>query len=276
MRRFWFVWFFLIFQLYLHKLPYFEMHTDHVKSTLTLLTRVYTMSILLFLFFPHFHSTLQCPPYSCWTPVIAAESSRIQWSPVVWNCIPVNSTGLQTKIEIELESGSKHMYTNSCKHKYSIYTNFPLAESASERLFPWWSQCSAVPLPLFDSSHNSDARPNHFSHPFLGTHEVHQFLDLGHLEGTPFHSGIWAPYQYHHTVECKTHTIPHSYQYHVTYHTIPYHTIPYHLTSYHTVWGPFTKYEKYFYRLQYLSVGLHLCGQVLQIFAVILSYKWRL
>ena len=101
----------------------------------------------------------------------------------------------------------------------------------------------------------------HFSHPFLGTYEVHQFLDLGHLEGTPFHSDIWAPYQYHHTMECKTHTIPHSYQYHVTYHTIPYHTIPYHLTSYHTmrgVWGPFTKYEKYFYRLQYLSVGLHL------------------
>ena len=49
----------------------------------------------------------------------------------------------------------------------------------------------------------------------------------------------------------------------------PYHTplipipchIPYHLTSYHIirgVWGPFTKYEKYFYRLQYLFVGLHL------------------
>ena len=105
----------------------------------------------------------------------------------------------------------------------------------------------------------------HFSHPFLGTCKVHQFLDLGYLEGTPFQGGIWAPYQYHHTVEWKTHTIPHSYQYHVTYHTIPYHTIPfdlipYHLTSYHIirgVWGPFTKYEKYFYRLQYLSVGLH-------------------
>ena len=72
-----------------------------------------------------------------------------------------------------------------------------------------------------------------WSTAFLGTYEVHQFLDLGHLEGTPFHSGIW----------------------------IPYHTIPYHLTSYHTirgVWGPFTIYEKYFYRLQYLSVGLHL------------------
>ena len=99
------------------------MHTDHVNSTLTSSTRVYTISILLFLFFPHFHSTLQCP-YSCWTPVIPAESSGIQWSPVEWNWIPVNSTGLQTEIEIELESGSKHMCTNSCKNKYSIYTDF--------------------------------------------------------------------------------------------------------------------------------------------------------
>ena len=31
-RTFWFVWFFLIFQLYLHKLPYLEMCTDHVYS----------------------------------------------------------------------------------------------------------------------------------------------------------------------------------------------------------------------------------------------------
>ena len=30
--------------------------------------------------------------------------------------------------------------------------------------------------------------PVHFSHPFLGTYEVHQFLDLGYLEGT--HSGM--------------------------------------------------------------------------------------
>ena len=43
------------------------------------------------------------------------------------------------------------------------------------------------------------------------------------------------------------------------YHTplipIPHH-IPYHIIR--SVWGPFTKYEKYFYRLQYLSVGLHI------------------
>ena len=31
---------------------------------------------------------------------------------------------------------------------------------------------------------------NHFSHPFLGTCKVHQFLDLGYLEGTPFQGGI--------------------------------------------------------------------------------------
>ena len=129
MRRFWFFWFFLILQLYLHQLPYFEMHTGHVNSTLTSSTRVYTMSILLFLFFPHFHSTLQCP-YFCWIPVIPVDSSHsshssgIQWSPVEWNWIPVNSTGLQTEIEMKLESGSKHMCTNSCKNKYSIYTDF--------------------------------------------------------------------------------------------------------------------------------------------------------
>ena len=104
--------------------PHFQ---DRVNSTLTSSTWVYTMSILLFLFFPHFHSTLQCP-YSCWTPVIPAESSRIQWSPVEWNWIPVNSTGLQTEMEIELEFCSKHMCTNSCKHKYSIYTDFCMCQ----------------------------------------------------------------------------------------------------------------------------------------------------
>ena len=35
----------------------------------------------------------------------------------------------------------------------------------------------------------------HFSHPFLGTYEVVQFLDLGYLKGT--HSGGWytVPYE---------------------------------------------------------------------------------
>ena len=37
----------------------------------------------------------------------------------------------------------------------------------------------------------------HFSHPFLGTYEVVQFLDLGYLKGT--HSWGWytAPYPFH-------------------------------------------------------------------------------
>ena len=161
MRRFWFVWFFLNFQLYLHKLPYFEMHTDHVNSTLTLSTRVYTMSILLFLFFLFFTVLYTAPPHSCQTPVILAESSGIQWSPAEWNWIPVNSTGLQTEIEIELESGSKYMGTNSCKHKYSIYTDFCSvsvmtcnlsvsltligdAPSFFRPIFPWYNNCGPI------------------------------------------------------------------------------------------------------------------------------------
>ena len=36
----------------------------------------------------------------------------------------MNSMGLQTEVEIELESSSKYMGTNSCKYKYSIYTDF--------------------------------------------------------------------------------------------------------------------------------------------------------
>ena len=49
------------------------------------------------------------------------ESSKVQWSPAEWGWIPVDSTGLQTEIEIELESGSRYMCTNSCKHNYLIY-----------------------------------------------------------------------------------------------------------------------------------------------------------
>ena len=38
----------------------------------------------------------------------------------------LDSTEFQTEIEIELESGSKYMCTNSCKHKYvlSRYNDF--------------------------------------------------------------------------------------------------------------------------------------------------------
>ena len=46
------------------------------------------------------------------------EFSEVQWSPVEWKQIPEDSTELQTEVEIELESGSKYMYINSCKDKY--------------------------------------------------------------------------------------------------------------------------------------------------------------
>ena len=49
--------------------------------------------------------------------VDSGHSGGIQWNPAEWDWIPVGSTGLQTEIEIELESGSKYMCTNSCKHK---------------------------------------------------------------------------------------------------------------------------------------------------------------
>ena len=43
----------------------------------------------------------------------SGNSGGIQW-------IPVDSTGLQTEIEIKLESGGKYICTNSCKYKYNI------------------------------------------------------------------------------------------------------------------------------------------------------------
>ena len=48
-----FSWFFLIFSLYLYLLPYLEICTDHEKSTPTLSTTVYIMSILFLLSFPN-------------------------------------------------------------------------------------------------------------------------------------------------------------------------------------------------------------------------------
>ena len=49
-----FLFFFLIFWLYLHYLPYLEVCTDHVNSTPILSTTVYIMSVLFFSFFPDF------------------------------------------------------------------------------------------------------------------------------------------------------------------------------------------------------------------------------
>jgi hypothetical protein len=120
----------------------------------------------------------------------------------------------------------------------------------------------------------------HFSHPFLGTYEVIQFLELANLEGTPFQSGMTSiPIPSYHGMETTYHTISyHTIPSHtIPYHTIPlipfhsYHTIPFH--SYHTIpchtipsFQPchrvsgvlFTKFENYFCRLQYWSIGLHL------------------
>ena len=68
---------------------------------------------------------------------------------------------------------------------------------------------------------------------------------------TLFQGGIWAPYQFHDTMGWKFHTIPLSFQYHVTsYHTIgiieafQFHTIIPKLSW--GVWGPFYKIWKLF------------------------------
>ena len=103
--------------------------------------------------------------------------------------------------------------------------------------------------------------------------------------GYPFRGGIWAPYQYHGTMEWKTHTIPHSYQYHVT---IPY---QYHVTiPYQMVWCHFIpSYQSWhrvsgvlFQNIKIISAGCNtgplgaiFCGVVLQVFPEILGYKLR-
>ena len=112
MRRFWFFWFFWFFQLYLHQLPY-QQYPNIINKSL----------YHLYSFVPLFSSFSQYFTVPLFL-LDSSHSSRIQWSPVEWNWIPVNSTGLQTEMEIELEFCSKHMCTNSCKYKYSIYTDF--------------------------------------------------------------------------------------------------------------------------------------------------------
>ena len=78
-------------------------------------------------------STLQCPPYSCWNLVSVVESSGIQWSQAEWAQIPVDSTGLQTEIETELEPGSKYMcvVNTSMVYKLTLWcvSNFMLPAS---------------------------------------------------------------------------------------------------------------------------------------------------
>ena len=110
-------------------------------------------------------------------------------------------------------------------------------------------QCSGIPLDRlstlpFCSGHRS--KWSILNWHFYATSVTHfrvpmrymNYLIQGYLNGTHSTGGIWAPYQYHGTMVWKTHTISHSYQYHVTipipcYHTIPCHLIPYQMTSYH-------------------------------------------
>ena len=87
----------------------------------------------------------------------------------------------------------------------------------------------------------------HFSHPFLGTYEVHQFLDLGYLEGT--HSRVVYELHSNTMVPWNGKPIPYPTHSNTMSLTIPCHLILYHLTSYHTirsVWGPFYQIWKVF------------------------------
>ena len=77
---------------------------------------------------------------------------------------------------------------------------------------------------------------SHFSHPFLGTYEVHQFLDLGYLEGT--HSGV--VYELHTNTMVPWNGKPIPYPTH-TNTMLPYHTNT--MSPYHTRWYDVTSYH---------------------------------
>jgi len=100
----------------------------------------------------------------------------------------------------------------------------------------------------------------HFSHPFLGTYEVVQFLELGNLKGT--HSNTKPP----HTNTKPPHTNTNT-------NTKPYH----HSKPVTGCLGSFLQ------NMQIISAGCNtgplgsiFCGQVLQVFADILSNQGRL
>ena len=138
MRRFWFILFFLIFSAIFAQITIFrnahrpcQQYPNIVNKSLY---HVYSFLPL----FPHFHSTLHCPP-----PFLS-ESSGVQWSPAEWNWIPVNSTGLQTEIKIELESGNKYMDTNMVY----ILTLRVLWVYEETCLLPWISITFSVALTL--------------------------------------------------------------------------------------------------------------------------------
>jgi hypothetical protein len=103
-------------------------------------------------------------------------------------------------------------------------------------------------------------------------------LELANLEGTPFQSGI--PPHTNSIIPWNGNHIP----FHlIPYHTIPFHLIPYHVIPYHhskPVTGCLGSFSQ---NLKIISAGCNtgpwgsiFCGQVLQIFVVISSYKWRL
>ena len=118
--------------------------------------------------------------------------------------------------------------------------------SQDENLWSWWT--------------------NHFSHPFLGTYEVVQFLELGNLKGT--HPRVVYELHTNPLVSWDANPIPYpSLSKTRSPHTIPFHLIPYHTILCHTIPSfetchrvsgvLFTKYKKYFCRLQYWSIRLH-------------------
>ena len=140
-----------------------------------------------------------------------------------------------------------------------------------------WRDKLAVPLVQLVMCFNT--KISHFSHPFLGTYEVHQFLNLGYLEGT--HSEVVNELHTNTTVPWNVKPIPYPTHTKTMLHTIPYHTIPYHTIWPHTI--PSGVSGVLLPNMKSISTGCNtcllgfiFCGQVLQIFAVILSYKWRL
>ena len=107
-------------------------------------------------------------------------------------------------------------------------------------------ECNELSLP-WSYWHAYVSSSEHFSHPFLGTYEVHQFLDLGYLEGT--HSGVVYELHTNTMLPWNGKPIPYPTHSNTMSLTIPSHLIPYHLTSYHTirgVWGPFYQIWKVF------------------------------
>ena len=114
----------------------------------------------------------------------------------------------------------------------------------------------------------------HFSHPFLGTYEVVQFFELGNLKGT--HSGVM--YGPHANSMVPWYGTPIPYPSHSNTKSPHTNTKPYHHSK--PVTGCLGSFLQ---NMQILSascntgpLGSIFFGQVLQVFADILSNQWRL